>query len=219
MPKQTFFNLPEDKRQAILDLAIEEFAEHDYKNASISRLVNQAGIAKGSFYQYFADKKALYLYLIDMAAQEKRRFFQAQQPPEGLGIFEYLRWLIGVGIRFEFANPRLAQISYRAVYGDAPLPAETKAVIEEGMMGYFRQLVQQGREQNAINPDIDPDVAAFMFNAVFAALGDYLLKRLTILPETLLIEHGSGFADPKASMIFDQILHILESGMGTKDTK
>ena len=44
MPKETFFNLPEDKRQAILDLAIEEFAAHDYKNASISRIVERAGI-------------------------------------------------------------------------------------------------------------------------------------------------------------------------------
>lgn len=219
MPKQTFFNLPEDKRQAILDLAIGEFAEHDYKNASITRIVNRAGIAKGSFYQYFADKKELYLYLIELVAQEKTRFFQAHQPPQEMDVFAYLRWLISVGMRFEFSSPRLAQIGYRAVYGDAPLPAETKAVIQEGMMGYFRQLVQQGLEQHAIAPAIDPDVAAFMFNAVFTNLGDYLLQRLAILPETLLVEKGGGFADPEADLIFDQVLYILESGMGTKETK
>lgn len=219
MPKQTFFNLPDDKQQAILDLAIEEFAEHSYKNASISRIVERAGIAKGSFYQYFANKKALYLYLIELATQEKTRFFQAHDPPQEMDVFAYLRWLISVGLSFEFANPRLAQIGYRALYGDAPLPEETKAVIEEGMMGYFRQLVQQGREQGAIDLDIDPDVAAFMFNAVFTNLGDYLLKRLKILPETLLVKKGGGFADPDASKVFDQILHILESGLGAKEMK
>lgn len=219
MPKQTFFNLPEDKRQAILDLAIEEFAEHDYKNASISRIVERAGIAKGSFYQYFADKKELYLYLIEMATQEKTDFFQAHSPSQVMDVFAYLRWLISVGLGFEFSNPRLAQIGYRAVYGDAPLPAETKAVIKEGMMGYFRQLVQQGREQGAIDLTIDPDVAAFMFNAVFTNLGDYLLKKLTILPETLLVEKGGGFADPEAGRIFDQVLQILQSGLGVKETK
>lgn len=215
MPKQTFFNLPEEKQQAILDLAIEEFAGNDYKNASISRIVERAGIAKGSFYQYFADKKELYLYLIELATQEKTRFFQAHRPPQEMGIFAYLRWLISVGLSFEFSNPQLAKIGYRAVYGDAPLPAETKSVIKEGMMGYFRQLVQQGREQGAIDPAIDPDVAAFMFNAVFTNLGDYLLQRLAILPETLLVEKGGGFADPEASLIFDQVLQILELGMGT----
>ena len=219
MPKPTFFNLPEDKRQAILDLAIEEFAGHDYKNASISRIVERAGIAKGSFYQYFADKKELYLYLIELATQEKVRFFQDHEPPQAMDVFAYLRWLFSVGLSFEFSNPQLAQIGYRAIYGDAPLPAETQAVIEEGMMGYFRQLVQQGREQGAIDLNIDPDVAAFMFNAVFTNLGDYLLQRLTILPETLLVEQGGGFADPEAGRIFDQILHVLESGLGAKETK
>jgi TetR/AcrR family transcriptional regulator len=65
MPKPTFFNLTDDKRQRLIDLAIEEFAENDYDLASISKIVAQAGIAKGSFYQYFEDKKDLYQYLLE----------------------------------------------------------------------------------------------------------------------------------------------------------
>ena len=57
MPKQTFFNLPEDKRENLINIAIEEFAENDYQTASISRIVANAGIAKGSFYQYFENKE------------------------------------------------------------------------------------------------------------------------------------------------------------------
>ena len=57
MPKETFFNLPEEKREAILDIVIKEFSDNDYKNVSVSRIVKRAGIAKGSFYQYFEDKK------------------------------------------------------------------------------------------------------------------------------------------------------------------
>ncbi len=51
MPNQTFFNLPEKKQATIIDLAIAEFANNDYKNASITKIVKQAKIAKGSFYQ------------------------------------------------------------------------------------------------------------------------------------------------------------------------
>ena len=61
MPYETFFNLPEEKRQTIFDILLEEFAENDYNSVSISRIVNRAGIAKGSFYQYFEDKKDLFL--------------------------------------------------------------------------------------------------------------------------------------------------------------
>ena len=50
MPKETFFNLPDDKRRRILDVVIDEFADNDYANVSISRIVARAGIAKGSFY-------------------------------------------------------------------------------------------------------------------------------------------------------------------------
>ena len=66
MPKETFFNLPEAKRQRIIDLALAEFAEKDYDTASISRIVSQAGIAKGSFYQYFENKEDLYTYLLTL---------------------------------------------------------------------------------------------------------------------------------------------------------
>ena len=69
MPNQTFFNLPEKKRVTIIKLAIAEFANKDYKNASITKIVKQAKIAKGSFHQYFEDKKELYLYLVDLASK------------------------------------------------------------------------------------------------------------------------------------------------------
>jgi TetR/AcrR family transcriptional regulator len=218
MPKQTFFNLPEDKRNAILDLAIEEFAENDYKNASISRIVAQAGIAKGSFYQYFEDKQDLYLYLIDLSAQEKTRLFAEKQPPEaGMDVFSYIRWLLRTGLDFEFSNPRLAQIGYRAVYGDAPLPTETRAVIAAGAMHYFRQLVQQGVEQGVIDAEIDPDVAAFMFNVVFTNLGDFIMKQQAIVPEQLLHERGQAFSSPEIEKMFDQVLHILQCGMKNRN--
>ncbi|HQN45353.1 MAG TPA: helix-turn-helix domain-containing protein, partial [Anaerolineaceae bacterium] len=60
MPRPTFFNLPDEKRQKILEAAIDEFAERDYESASVSQIVIQAGIPKGSLYQYFVDKSDLH---------------------------------------------------------------------------------------------------------------------------------------------------------------
>lgn len=50
-------------------IALEEFADRDYDGASVSRVVARAGIAKGSIYQYFIDKKDLYLHLVDEAGR------------------------------------------------------------------------------------------------------------------------------------------------------
>ena len=49
MPKKTFLNLPDEKRQTIINAAIEEFAEYGLENASTNRIVANSGISKGSF--------------------------------------------------------------------------------------------------------------------------------------------------------------------------
>ena len=215
MPKETFFNLPPEKRGKINDLAIEEFAENDYKNASISRIVARAGIAKGSFYQYFENKQDLYLYLIQRSMQEKAAFLSQNPPLEANNIFAKLRWLFTIGLGFEFSNPKLARIGFRAIYDDAPLPSETRLVIQEGSMDFFRQLVQQGKEQGSIDLEIDTNTAAYMFNMVFINLGDFILKQQKINPEQLLDEQGQVFTSPAVEKVFDQVLGILQSGLRT----
>jgi TetR/AcrR family transcriptional regulator len=220
MPKETFFNLPDDKRQAILDLAIEEFAAYDYKNASISRIVERAGIAKGSFYQYFADKKDLYLYLVDLAMQEKRDFMsQTRMPQPDMGVFAFIRWLLHTGVDFQFSNPKLARIGYRALYDDVPLPDETQALIKQGGLVYFRQLVAGGMARGELDRALDPDVAAFIFNAVFTELGDYVLSRMDIDVERLLDGDMSIMATDESQAIFDAVLTILQRGMAAPELR
>lgn len=63
MPKQTFFNLPKEKRDRIIAAAKEVFSKNSYEEASINQIVKLAQIPRGSFYQYFEDKDDLYGYL------------------------------------------------------------------------------------------------------------------------------------------------------------
>ena len=65
MPKDTFFRLPDDKRNRILKGAKKEFYNCTFSEASINRIIKDAEIPRGSFYQYFEDKKDLYLYVIE----------------------------------------------------------------------------------------------------------------------------------------------------------
>ncbi len=214
MPTETFFNLPEEKRERILALAIDEFAENDYTSASISRLVAHAGIAKGSFYQYFADKQDLYLYLLQLAVDEKQAFFAGvNMPDEDASIFELMRWLFRYGLDFEFSNPKLSQIGYRAVYGDAPLPAETAELLRGGMASFYQPLVAKGMAQGDIDPTLDPDLVAFMLNAITTQLGDYLLQRLEVSPESLAAGGVRGFDQPGYLALVDELMMVLERGL------
>lgn len=65
MPTETFLRLPEEKRSRFLNAAWEEFTRTSFADVSINQIVRQAGIPRGSFYQYFVDKRDLFVYLMD----------------------------------------------------------------------------------------------------------------------------------------------------------
>ena len=65
MPSDTFFRLPEEKRERLIEAAWEEFTTVNFSDASINKIVLRARIPRGSFYQYFADKEDLFTYLLE----------------------------------------------------------------------------------------------------------------------------------------------------------
>ncbi len=216
MPKQTFFNLPDDKRQAILDVAIDAFAEKDYAEVSISQLVARAGIAKGSFYQYFEDKQDLYLYLLELTGIEKATFLQTHPMPDPqMGIFNYMRWLFELGVSFESINPKLARIGYRAYYEQNPRLNEAMAEMRSQSRDFFPNLLRQGIANGELREDLDVDSAAFLFNMLVRELGGHIMQRLGISPEELGREGTLSFDREDAKRIYDAFLRILEQGMGS----
>lgn len=70
-----FENLPDDKKQKIIDAAIEEFALNGYRNGSTNEIVKKAGISKGILFHYFENKKNLYLYILDYSIDYYSEFF------------------------------------------------------------------------------------------------------------------------------------------------
>ena len=66
MPTNTFFNLSEEKKNKIIKAANKEFARVPLEQASIKNIVEDAEIARGSFYQYFEDKQDLFEYIMSL---------------------------------------------------------------------------------------------------------------------------------------------------------
>ncbi len=64
MPKKTYFNLPDEKRERIFNAGLLEFSYHDLFESSVNTIVSIANISKGSFYQYFEDKDEFYWYVV-----------------------------------------------------------------------------------------------------------------------------------------------------------
>ncbi len=60
MPRRRFEELPDDRREQILQAAGREFAEHGFDGASLNHILAAAGISKGAAYYYFDDKADLF---------------------------------------------------------------------------------------------------------------------------------------------------------------
>lgn len=65
MPSTTFYNLPPEKRERLLAAARAEFVRVPYEEASVNRIIQAAGIPRGSFYMYFTDKEDLFRHLME----------------------------------------------------------------------------------------------------------------------------------------------------------
>lgn len=214
MPKETFFNLPDPKRERFLEIAIDEFADNDYQNASISHICRRAGIAKGSFYQYFEDKKELFLYLLDVALQEKRTLLGQVQPPAGADLFTTLRWMFQMQAQFDLAHPRLAEVGYRALHSDVPFRDELLGNWQEQAMQMYRTMLMGGIAEGSVRPDVDLNTAAHLLGAMLQESTTILQERLGVDGRTLMTRRLTEAEWAQAGAIFDEIITLLQRGLG-----
>ena len=65
MAKDTFHNLSSGKREKILDVLKTVFKEKPFHEVTVKEIVEESGIARGSFYQYFDDLQEAYFVILN----------------------------------------------------------------------------------------------------------------------------------------------------------
>jgi AcrR family transcriptional regulator len=207
MPKQTFLNLPKEKQSAFMEIALLEFANNDYNTASVSKIVEKAGIAKGSVYQYFADKQDLFMYLVDVSNQSMLEFVTqtpASTPPQDF--FETLRWQMSVTVKASLKYPIHSKLLRRAY--TAPLPFHD-AIFEHARKireEHFQSMIKQAQSSGHLDPKLDVSIASFMVQGLLNELGPYLQSRFG--------EPQDWSEIPEVDQVFDQVIMILKKGLG-----
>lgn len=96
MPKSTFLNLPNDKKQRLIEVLLENFSARHISQVKVADIVEGMAMSRGAFYKYFEDLEDAYTYTIQYysiqihrdilkyISQNKQDFFQ--------GIENYLAW-------------------------------------------------------------------------------------------------------------------------------
>ncbi len=88
MIKQTFYNLPKEKREKIIDVTIKEFQKGKKQKITINNVIKEAGISRGSFYQYFDDKLDLVEVVVDDMLNKMEAYIEQQLIENNGDIFD-----------------------------------------------------------------------------------------------------------------------------------
>jgi AcrR family transcriptional regulator len=165
----TFQHLPLDKQQRVLDAALSEFAEQGYQAASLNRVVAQAGIAKGSLYQYFPNKEGIFHYLFQHALKKVRRTLTSvkEQTLEE-NFFVRLEKSLLAGVRFSREHPRIFSFYLKIQFDkNVPFREEFLTAVRRHAAEYFASLVRRAQVQGELRPGVPTAAALFLLDALF----------------------------------------------------
>ena len=123
-------------RAAILAAAREVFAELGYDAAGVRDVIRRTELASGTFYNYFADKEAVFRAVVDESAREvRRRLREARSGAQTLEQFvgdAYRAWfefLVEDELMFELMQRNAGPI--RALFGDPILGSGVHELLED----------------------------------------------------------------------------------------
>jgi AcrR family transcriptional regulator len=207
MPKQTFFNLPDEKRENILGVAMTEFAEHGYRDASVSRIVESCGIAKGSFYQYFADKADLYEYIVvSCVAERKLQVYRDNEDMlKSLNLSGFLRYVFKAQVEEFMHNPNLIRVAVDFIRNaDEPVCRKILSRYSHLTENYFIGYIRHEKDEGELDPEVDETLLNFML----VSLGNYFMHWMS----TNNMSYNS-LTQAHIDMIVDKLDYILTNGI------
>ena len=170
MPTDTFFKLPEEKRERIIKAAVDEFARVPFSEASINRIVKAAGIPRGSFYQYFSDKEDLFLLVLGRISQEKIDVFAQGAVSHHLGLIDlYSERALNAVFDWAEKNHEYSRIGYLMTQdgSDFIRQAFEKINIQSNTI---KTWLENDRKRGLIRPDADLDIFAEVFFSASVSL-------------------------------------------------
>lgn len=97
MPTSTYYNLNPIKKERIENAVKKEFSRVPLIDMSVKNIVNDANIARGSFYQYFETREDLIKYILEKEFEKEEVRFLKLLGETNKDIFETAyRYLVGM---------------------------------------------------------------------------------------------------------------------------
>lgn len=164
----TFKQLDRRKQTRIVTAALTEFAQRGYSGTSINSIVERAGIAKGSIFNYFKDKQGLFRFVCDQALELVKDHLRRVRDESGSeDVYTRIEKSLLAGAAFIGRQPRMYGLYMRLQY-DTTIPgrAEILKSVRAQSIGYWEELLATARQRGEISGRVDLAQAAFAVDAV-----------------------------------------------------
>jgi len=184
-------------RTRLLESAAAAFARHGLAGANINAISVEAGLAKGTVYNYFPSKEALFAAVVQEAC--RRAVDEAEEPGREAPTRERLRALVRADIAWAAQHEPFARVLVRELFSCEP---ELYGRVVEAALPYVGRVVEvlaDGIERGEVGADRPVEELAQLF---------------TGLGLLALAQHwGSGGAWPALDEIPDLVVNLFVDGM------
>jgi AcrR family transcriptional regulator len=179
MPTVTWARVDPARRAAVVEAAEAEFGAHGFSGGSLNVIARRARVAKGSLFQYFADKRDLYAFIADVVSQRVRTYMEdrIRELDPSRPFFDFLTDWLDVWVAYFADHPH-----ERAVHAAASLEVDTDArisvrsVMHRHYLEVLRPLVRDAHVRGDFREDADIDALLSLLLLIFPhlALAPYM---------------------------------------------
>ena len=166
----------EEKRRLILDAAVHVFAHKGYHTSRVGDIAEQAGVAHGLLYHYFASKEELLETVFRETWSELLEAIsrvEAKDEPAR----EQLRQVAAILLRSWRRDPDLVRVLVREIGRSQTLPAKVDEIGQ--VFAAIERIVERGRADGELRADLDPRLASWIFyGAIEEILTGWVLGQL-----------------------------------------
>jgi AcrR family transcriptional regulator len=179
MPHPRFDRLAPERRQAILEVAAEEFAEHGFDGASYNRIIERAGFSKGTAYYYFEGKEDLYATVIGLTVEGLLGQVGTWTPPRDAEDFwRQFRSIYLALLDFILGDERSARLLHGM--SQARMNPKLQSAwlrFEAPLTAWLQRVLAEGRTVGAVRTDLPEDLLLVAMMGLGQATDFWMLEQ------------------------------------------
>jgi AcrR family transcriptional regulator len=193
-------NMDAEKRERIINAAIEEFAINGFKKASTNNIVKKAGISKGLLFHYFDNKESLHNFLENYVINTVIETIENELDWSETDFFNRLMQLAIIKGRLTYRFPKIFEF-FTSILADKSIE-DIYAYREDFAPGLLEKVYIHNIDYSKFKPELDMERTMKIINWVIEKYSMELLDNL--------LEQKNDFNYDKIMEDFEEYMNILK---------